>query len=219
MRDGDVVAIAEGTVVDADAGIAETDDGRVGESGSSDGNAESQRRKARQAAVVVLGRDGAVRALVGGRDYQQSQFNRAVAALRQPGSSFKLFTFLTALERGLTPGTTVLDAPIRVGGWAPDNYEHRYMGEVTLAGYQQRNLRVWVDNNKLKPLQLTMLDVKTALENEQVEEAAGYLENSQTEPDIKVMNDFKVVSKGRDQQLEAAIAALMRIIQQTKPVP
>src|SRR5277367_6602188 len=52
------------------------------------------------------------------------------------------------------------------------------VGEVTLAGYQQRNLRVWVDNNKLKPLQLTMLDVKTALQNEQVEEAAGYLENS-----------------------------------------
>ena len=51
------------------------------------------------------------------------------------------------------------------------------VGEVTLAGYQQRNLRVWVDNNKLKPLQLTMLDVKSALETEQVEEAAGYLEN------------------------------------------
>jgi len=90
--------------------------------------------------VVVLGRDGAVRALVGGRDYQQSQFNRAVAALRQPGSSFKLFTFLTALERGLTTATTVLDAPIRVGGWAPDNYEHRYMGEVTLADAMAHSL-------------------------------------------------------------------------------
>jgi penicillin-binding protein 1A len=96
-------------------------------------DADSQRRKARQAAVVVLGRDGAVRALIGGRDYGQTQFNRAVAALRQPGSSFKLFTFLAALESGMTPSSTVLDAPIRVGGWAPDNYEGRYMGEVTLA--------------------------------------------------------------------------------------
>src|SRR5271170_659296 len=96
-------------------------------------DADSQRRKAHQAAVVVLARDGAVRALIGGRDYGQTQFDRAVAALRQPGSSFKLFTFLAALESGLTPSSTVLDAPIRVGGWSPDNYEGRYMGEVTLA--------------------------------------------------------------------------------------
>jgi penicillin-binding protein 1A len=96
-------------------------------------DADSQRRKARQAAVVVLGRDGAVRAMVGGRDYGQTQFNRAVTALRQPGSSFKLFTFLAALESGMTPSSTVLDAPIRVGGWSPENYEGRYLGEVTLA--------------------------------------------------------------------------------------
>jgi HAE1 family hydrophobic/amphiphilic exporter-1 len=63
------------------------------------------------------------------------------------------------------------------------------VGEVTLAGYQQRNLRVWVDNNKLKPLQLTMLDVKTALETEQVEEAAGYLENSNTEFNVRTMGE------------------------------
>jgi hydrophobe/amphiphile efflux-1 (HAE1) family protein len=63
------------------------------------------------------------------------------------------------------------------------------VGEVTLAGYQQRNLRVWVDNNKLKPLQLTMLDVKTALENEQVEEAAGYLENSASEYNVRTMGE------------------------------
>ena len=96
-------------------------------------DAEGARRKVRQAAVVVLGRDGAVRALVGGRDYAQTQFDRAVAALRQPGSAFKLFTFLAALESGLTPNSTVLDAPVRIGGWAPENYEGRYMGEVTLA--------------------------------------------------------------------------------------
>src|SRR5277367_1651770 len=63
------------------------------------------------------------------------------------------------------------------------------VGEVTLAGYQQRNLRVWVDNNKLKPLQLTILDVKTALQTEQVEEAAGYLENSATEFNVRTMGE------------------------------
>jgi hydrophobe/amphiphile efflux-1 (HAE1) family protein len=63
------------------------------------------------------------------------------------------------------------------------------VGEVTLAGYQQRNLRVWVDNNKLKPLQLTMLDVKSALETEQVEEAAGYLENAQNEFNVRTMGE------------------------------
>jgi HAE1 family hydrophobic/amphiphilic exporter-1 len=63
------------------------------------------------------------------------------------------------------------------------------VGEVTLAGYQERNLRVWVDNNKLKPLQLTILDVKSALENEQVEEAAGYLENAQTEFNVRTMGE------------------------------
>jgi hydrophobe/amphiphile efflux-1 (HAE1) family protein len=63
------------------------------------------------------------------------------------------------------------------------------VGEVTLAGYQPRNLRVWVDNNKLKPLQLTMLDVKSALETEQVEEAAGYLENSATEFNVRTMGE------------------------------
>jgi len=63
------------------------------------------------------------------------------------------------------------------------------VGEVTLAGYEQRNLRVWVDNNKLKPLQLTILDVKSALENEQVEEAAGYLENDQTEFNVRTMGE------------------------------
>jgi len=63
------------------------------------------------------------------------------------------------------------------------------VGEVTLAGYEQRNLRVWVDNNKLKPLQLTILDVKSALESEQVEEAAGYLENSQNEFNVRTMGE------------------------------
>ena len=86
----------------------------------------------RQGAVVVLDTDGAVRALVGGRDYAQSQFNRAVTARRQPGSSFKAFVFLSALERGMTPDTVRVDAPVAIQGWRPENYTRDYRGEVTL---------------------------------------------------------------------------------------
>jgi len=73
-----------------------------------------------------------VRALVGGRSYAESQFNRAIAAKRQPGSAFKPFVYLTALEHGLTPETVRDDAPITVKGWKPENYEHEFMGPVTL---------------------------------------------------------------------------------------
>jgi penicillin-binding protein 1A len=93
---------------------------------------EGVKRKVSQAAVVVLGADGAVKAMVGGRLYADSQFNRATLAKRQPGSSFKLFVYLAALEAGLSPESTVLDAPIRIGDWAPHNYEGRFEGTVTL---------------------------------------------------------------------------------------
>jgi penicillin-binding protein 1A len=85
-----------------------------------------------QGALVSMTPDGAVRALIGGRSYADSQFNRAVTARRQPGSAFKAFVFLTALEHGLTPDTVREDAPINVHGWKPENYEHGYMGPVTL---------------------------------------------------------------------------------------
>ena len=75
---------------------------------------------------------GAVRALVGGRNYAESQFNRAVAAKRQPGSAFKPFVYLTALERGLTPDTVREDKPIDVKGWKPENYSREYFGPVSL---------------------------------------------------------------------------------------
>jgi penicillin-binding protein 1A len=75
---------------------------------------------------------GAVRALVGGKNYAESQFNRAVAAKRQPGSAFKPFVYLTALERGLTPDTVRDDKPISVKGWRPENYTKQYFGPVTL---------------------------------------------------------------------------------------
>ncbi|HUH83618.1 MAG TPA: PBP1A family penicillin-binding protein, partial [Stellaceae bacterium] len=86
-----------------------------------------------QGALVAMTPDGAVRALVGGRDYGDSQFNRATQALRQPGSAFKPFVYLAALEHGLTPEDRFVDGPIRIGNWRPHNYENRYRGEVTVA--------------------------------------------------------------------------------------
>jgi penicillin-binding protein 1A len=85
-----------------------------------------------EGALVAMTPDGVVRALVGGRSYAESQFNRAIAAKRQPGSAFKPFVYLTALEHGLTPDTVREDGPIVVRGWKPENYEHEYMGPVTL---------------------------------------------------------------------------------------
>jgi penicillin-binding protein 1A len=86
-----------------------------------------------QGALVALSPDGAVRAMVGGRDYGQSQFNRATQAQRQPGSAFKPFVYLAGLEAGLRPADHFVDAPIRVGDWQPHNYTNRYQGDMTMA--------------------------------------------------------------------------------------
>ncbi len=85
-----------------------------------------------QGAIVVMAPSGAVRALVGGRSYSESQFNRAVAAKRQPGSAFKPFVYLTALEHGLTPESVREDKPIALKGWKPENFGREYYGPVTL---------------------------------------------------------------------------------------
>jgi penicillin-binding protein 1A len=85
-----------------------------------------------QGALVALDRDGAVRAMVGGRDYAKSPFNRALDARRQPGSAFKPFVYLTALEAGMTPETVRSDQPVSIGGWRPKNYTDEYRGPVTL---------------------------------------------------------------------------------------
>ena len=85
-----------------------------------------------QGAIVAMAPDGTVRALVGGKNYAQSQFNRAIAAKRQPGSAFKPFVYLTALERGLTPDTVREDKPVTIKGWKPENYTREYFGQVTL---------------------------------------------------------------------------------------
>ncbi len=90
------------------------------------------RRGAGQAALLSLAPDGAVRAMVGGRQYRASQFNRVTQALRQPGSAFKLFVYLAALEAGIEPGDRILDAPVRVAGWQPRNYDGRHRGSMTL---------------------------------------------------------------------------------------
>jgi penicillin-binding protein 1A len=85
-----------------------------------------------QGALISMTPDGAVRAMVGGRNYADSQFNRAVAAKRQPGSAFKPFVYLTAIEHGLTPDSVRDDKPINIKGWQPENYGHEYFGPVTL---------------------------------------------------------------------------------------
>src|SRR5207253_11158485 len=95
-------------------------------------NAKGGKFDVEQGAMVVMTPQGAVRALVGGKNYAESQFNRAVAAKRQPGSAFKPFVYLTALERGLTPETIREDKPIAVKGWHPENYSREYFGPVSL---------------------------------------------------------------------------------------
>jgi len=85
-----------------------------------------------QAALVAMRLDGSVVAMVGGRNYAESQFNRAVTAERQPGSAFKTFVYLAALRAGWEPDDTIKDAPIEIDGWKPKNYGNRFYGEVTL---------------------------------------------------------------------------------------
>src|SRR5207248_9776889 len=86
-----------------------------------------------EGALVAMAPDGAVRAMVGGLDYNRSQFNRAAQAQRQPGCAFKPFVYLAGLEAGLRPADQVVDAPIRIGNWQPRDYTGRYQGEMTLA--------------------------------------------------------------------------------------
>jgi penicillin-binding protein 1A len=94
--------------------------------------AKSVKFNVTQGALVAMTPDGAVRAMVGGRNYAESQYNRAVTARRQPGSAFKPFVYLTAIEAGLTPESIRQDAPLDVKGWKPENYTHEYFGSVTL---------------------------------------------------------------------------------------
>ena len=97
---------------------------------------------ATQAATVVADLDGGVRAMVGGRDYGASQFNRATDAMRQPGSSFKPYVYTTALLNGFKPNSIVVDGPVCIGNWCPQNYGHSYSGRVTLTQAITRSINV-----------------------------------------------------------------------------
>lgn len=89
-------------------------------------------RNVTQGAIVIMDFDGAVKAMVGGANYNKSQFNRAVLALRQPGSAFKPFVYLTALQQGWKPEDKIMDVPVSIKGWRPQNDDKKYYGEVTL---------------------------------------------------------------------------------------
>ena len=93
---------------------------------------EGTRRNVSQAALVAMAPDGAILTMIGGRDYLQSQFNRATQAHRQPGSLFKVFVYLTALSNGYRPDTVIADKPVKIGDWEPKNYDGRFRGDVTL---------------------------------------------------------------------------------------
>jgi penicillin-binding protein 1A len=103
-------------------------------------SAEGGALDATQAALVLLDANGGIAAMVGGKSYAESQFNRALRARRQPGSAFKPFIYLTALESGLTPDSVVKDAPIVHKGWTPRNFDGRYSGFVTLREALARSL-------------------------------------------------------------------------------
>ncbi|WLR92578.1 transglycosylase domain-containing protein [Shinella zoogloeoides] len=94
---------------------------------------DGTKSNASQAALVSIDGTGAIRALVGGRDYAESQFDRASKAKRQPGSAFKPFVYAAALEAGRSPLSVRNDAPVKIGKWTPENYDQKYRGEVTLA--------------------------------------------------------------------------------------
>ena len=114
-------------------------------------DAEGERRHAAQAALVAMRRDGAVVAMVGGRDYQSSQFNRAVNAQRQPGSTFKLFVYFAALRNGLSLDDTVDARPLEIKGWEPENYAGRNFGRVPLAEASLgKELPNWVCGSRSK---------------------------------------------------------------------
>lgn len=90
------------------------------------------KRNVSEGAVVILDKQGGVKAMVGGVDYRKSQFNRATQALRQPGSSFKPFVYLTALQSGWNRDDTIDDVPLAIGNWKPSNYDKKFHGAVSL---------------------------------------------------------------------------------------
>jgi penicillin-binding protein 1A len=110
--------------------------------------------RVKQGALVMIENGGAVRAIVGGRDYGENQFNRATKALRQPGSSFKIYTYSLAMEEGLTPDSPIVDAPISWGNWSPHNYGNHYAGRIdikTALAHSINTIPVRLAKEKLGP--------------------------------------------------------------------
>jgi penicillin-binding protein 1A len=101
---------------------------------------DGEQAGASQAALVAMSPDGAVLAMVGGRDYADSSFNRAVQAMRQPGSTFKLFVYYAAMKAGIDPRDLVIDEPVEVAGWSPENFGRQYHGRVTVEEAFARSL-------------------------------------------------------------------------------
>ena len=95
-------------------------------------NENGKKLNVSEGAMVVMDPTGAVIAMIGGKSYQKSQYNRAIAASRQPGSAFKPFVYEAAMENGFTPDSIEIDEPVRIGNWSPENYKQKYLGEVSL---------------------------------------------------------------------------------------
>ncbi len=95
-------------------------------------NEEGSKLGVSQGALVIMDANGAIKAMVGGKSYKRSQFNRVTKAMRQPGSAFKPFVYLAAVEQGFESRSVEVDEPIRIGDWEPENYKQKYLGEVTL---------------------------------------------------------------------------------------
>jgi len=122
---GDRIVIARTTV---DLGLQKAAEDAMGQTIKQ----FSRARNFDNGALISMETDGAVRAMVGGKDYGESQFNRAAHAYRQPGSSFKVYVYLTALENGFTPKSIVSDGPVSCGRWSPRNYSGGYRGRMTV---------------------------------------------------------------------------------------
>jgi penicillin-binding protein 1A len=142
---------------------------------------EGSKLDASQAALVSIDGTGAIRALVGGRDYAESQFDRASKAKRQPGSAFKPFVYAAALEAGRSPLSVRNDAPVRIGKWTPENYDQKYRGEVTLASALANSLNTIAAQLVMEvgPSEVIKLARRLGIESEMQENASIALGTSE----------------------------------------
>ena len=132
---------------------------------------EGPKYNATQAAAITMTPEGAIKAIVGGRDYEESQFNRATDALRQSGSAFKPFVYLAALRNGYEPTDIVYDGPVSVGNWSPRNYSGKYGGRTTLStalakSYNSVPVRIMIDIGRAAIIETShLVGIRGELEN------------------------------------------------------